>query len=365
MRCLSTIFLVGIILLSGTTSSLGFIATPNPVTTPTSSLVKVEKSSPIFIQPRIPPSSATASTVIHALNPELLACFLSPTMGFVKSEWTVSYGYGFATAFSALSLLLKQQQSTLTTIHAAALIFYGLRLNVFLFLRNRLSPRYREINQRIDEKSKERYPTRISRTPFVFSCGLLFYGLYLPVLLTSKLTSDAIAMKSAAGVGVSVLKVLVGMQWLGVIVEAVGDLTKSYVKGSEKDGKFLVTSGIFASLRHPNYTGEILAWTCNLLCGTVSAAYLLRNQFSLSIIGSLGLSTMGCGGMVSVLLRATTNLEERQRKDYGDTEKYKEWVKRTWCGLKLPSKADNAKSEEELPEIILNAEVEEDFGSGI
>lgn len=367
MRCLSAIFLMGIVAAFGPTMSVGFVPTPKHASTPTLSSGNGEKSPSIFIQPKVPPSVTTTSTAMNAVvSPELLASFLPPTMGFMKSEWTVSYGYGFATAFSALSLLMKQQQSALTALHAAAFVFYGLRLNAFLFLRNRLSPRYREIGKRIDEKSKERYPTRISRAPFVFSCGLLFYGLYLPVLLTSKVTSDALAMKSSAGVvGISVLKVLVGMQWLGFIVEALGDLTKSYVKASEKDGKFLVTSGIFSILRHPNYSGEILAWTSNLLCASVSAAYLLRSQFSLSVLGSLGLATIGSGGMVSVLLRATTNLEERQRKDYGDTEKYKEWVKRTWCGWKLPPKKDNAKKEEELPQITMNAEVEEDFGSGI
>ena len=360
MRFLSAISLVGI-LVSFPTASLGFLATPKPVTTPTlQSSVKVEKPSPAFITSRLPSSGATSSTAMNAVDPGLLACFLSPTMGFMKSEWTVSYGYGFATALSALLLLLKQQQSALTTLHATAMIFYGLRLNAFLFIRNRISPRYREIGKNIDEKSKERYPTRISRAPFVLSCGLLFYGLYLPVILTSKLATESMSV-----VGLSALKALIGLQWLGFVVAAVGDLTKSYVKGSEKDGKFLVTSGIFSILRHPNYSGEILSWTSNLFCSALSAAYLLRSQFSLSVLGSLGLATIGCGGMVSVLLRATTNLEMRQQKDYGDTEKYKEWVKGTWSGWQLTPKTDSAKKEEEAPQITLNADSEEDFGSGI
>ena len=289
-------------------------------------------------------------------------------MGFLKSEWTVSYGYGFATALSALSLILKQQhQLSLATIHAASLVFYGFRLNAFLFLRNRLSPRYREIGENIEKRSQERYPTRISRAPFVLSCGLLYYGLYLPVLLTSKLASDTNAMNAAAGVGLTALKILVGVQWFGYVIAALGDLTKSYVKASEKNGKFLVTSGIFSFLRHPNFTGEVVSWTCNALCGAISAAYLLRSKFSLSILTQLGLSTIGSAGIVSVLLRATSNLEERQLKDYGDTDKYKDWVKSTWCGWKLPpsSKTTGSNDEEETPQITLDAETEEDFGSGI
>jgi steroid 5-alpha reductase family enzyme len=364
MRCLSARFLIGIIVSSGPTSSLGFMTTQKPVTIPTLSSLEVEKPSPVFFQPKLPISGATTSTAINAVNPELLTCLIPPAMGFLKSEWTVSYGYGFATALSALSLLLKQQQSlSITTLHAAALVFYGFRLNVFLFLRNRLSPRYRAIGETIEERSQERFPTRISRAPFVLSCGILFYGLYLPVLLTSKLASDTIAMKSAAGAGLAAMKVLIGMQWVGYVTAALGDLTKSYVKASEKNGKFLVTSGIFSILRHPNFSGEILSWTCNALCGTLSAAYLLRSKFSLSILAYLGLSTIGWLGMVFVLFRATNNLEKRQQKEYGDTEKYKEWVKTTWCGWKLSP--NEAKKGEEMHEITIDAQTEEDFGSGI
>jgi len=350
MRCVSAKFLIGIMVSSGPTSSLGFMTTQKPVAIPTLSSLEVEKPSPVSIQPRFHVSGATTSTAINAVSPQLLTSIIPPAMGFFKSEWAVSYGYGFATALSALSLLLKQQQSlTIATVHAAALVFYGFRLNAYLFLRNRLSPRYREIGEMIEEKSQERYPTRISRAPFVLSVGILFYGLYLPVLLTSKLASDTVAMESAAGAGLTAIKVLIGMQWLGYLTNALGDLTKSYVKASEKDGKFLVTSGIFSILRHPNYSGEILSWTCSALCGTLSAAYLLRRKFSLSILGYLGLSTMGNLGMVFVLLRSTNNLEKRQQKDYGDTEKYKEWVKTTWCGWILSPK--EAKKEEEMPEI--------------
>lgn len=368
MRCLSAIFLVGIVVSSSQTYSLGFVTTQKSLTMPTLSWSKVEKTSPAVIQPRLPLSSATTSTAINALNPALFTSFLPPAMGFVKSEWTVSYGYGFATALSALSLLSNHQQPhqqiTIATLHAAALVFYGFRLNAFLFLRNRLSPTYRKIGETIEKRSNERFATRISRAPFVLSCGLLYYGLYLPVLLTSKLASDTTAMKSAAGAGLTAIKVLVGMQWFGYMAAALGDSTKSYVKASENNGSFLVTSGIFSILRHPNFSGEVLAWTCNVLCGAVSAAYLLRSRFSLSILGTLGLSMMGWIGMLFVLLRATVNLEERQQKEYGDTEKYNEWVKSTWCGWKLP-KADGAKKEDVINKITLDVETEEDSGSGI
>ena len=364
MRRLSAIILTGISIASCPTSSLGFLTSQKSVTLPVKSL-------PILIRPECPTTSATTttttSTKLNAVPLEVLTSFLPPAMGFWKSEWTVSYGYGFATALSALSLLSKQQPQRLSiaTVQAAALVFYGFRLNAFLFFRNRLSPTYRDIGEKIEERSQERFATRISRTPFVFSCGLLYYGLYTPVLLTSKLVSDATAMKSAAGVGMSAMKLLVRLQWFGYVVAALGDLTKSYVKASEKNGKFLVTSGIFSILRHPNFSGEVLSWTCNSLCGTVAAAYLLRSKFSLPILGYLGLSTIGWMGMLFVLLRATQNLEERQEKEHGATEKYKQWVKSTWSGWKLSSPKPTSSEEDETHEITMDADIQEDFGSGI
>ena len=175
------------------------------------------------------------------------------------------------------------------------------------------------------------------------------------MLLTSKLTSDVVG-----GVGLTAMKALIGLQWFGYGVEALGDLTKSYVKGSEKDGKFLVTSGIYSILRHPNYSGEILAWTANLFSCALSAAYLLRNQFSLSVLGFLGLTTLSSVGMIKVLLGSTTSLEKRQKENYGDTEKYKDWIKRTWAGWKLPE----TKEDESPHEITLDTH-DEDLGSGI
>jgi protein-S-isoprenylcysteine O-methyltransferase Ste14 len=242
-------------------------------------------------------------------------------------------------------------------MQAAALVFYGLRLNMFLFARNRISSRMQEFQKKIEERAQQR-GNRLARFPFVLSCGLLYYGLVAPVLLTSKLSSrDAVP-----AVATTVLKALVGLQWFGYIMGAIADFTKSYVKESEKDGKFLVTSGIFSILRHPNFTGEIIAWTANSLCGTVAAAYLLQNKLSASVVSSLGLTILGWVGIVFVLLRATANLEERQKKEYGATDKYKKWVEGSWSGWMLPV---TYSPEVESGKLSLDDQTEESSGSGI
>jgi protein-S-isoprenylcysteine O-methyltransferase Ste14 len=197
----------------------------------------------------------STSSQLHSVAPEIWTSFLPPAMGFVKSEWTVSYGYGFATSLSALSLLKRIPITTdnpIFPLQAAALIFYGLRLNAFLFIRNRISSRMQEFQKSMEERASAR-GSRIGRAPIVVSCGLLYYALFSPLLLTA-MVGGSLKVPSVAMLA---MKGLVGMQWIGFLMGAVGDFTKSYVKKSENDEKFLVTSGIFSLLRHPNYTGEL------------------------------------------------------------------------------------------------------------
>lgn len=111
-------------------------------------------------------------------------------------------------------------------------------------------------------------------------------------------------------------------------------------------------------------TGEIISWTCNSLLGTLAGVYLLRDEFSKSVLGYLGLNIVGWIGIVYVLLGATRSLEERQKRDYGDTEKYKMWVESTWSGWYL-QKPCNQSSRSEQYEITLDEQTEEESGSGI
>ena len=116
--------------------------------------------------------------------PEILTSFLPPAMGFIKSEWCFSYGYGWATALSALSLLKRTPitpNNPIFLYHAMALIFYGLRLNIFLFIRNRISSRMQEFQKRIEERAQKR-GSRLARTPIVLSSGLLYYCLYFHLI---------------------------------------------------------------------------------------------------------------------------------------------------------------------------------------
>ena len=323
----------------------------------TNNVLKTQRAE---FSPRIPKSRVDTSLPAFTLPQELWTNLLPPCLGFYKSEYTVSYGYGFATALTALSILRRSGPANgngLLPFHAGALIFYGFRLNLFLFVRTALSSRMQEFNNNIEERAVTKGNRFKTRAPFVLSCALLYYGLSAPLLFTSKMAEIPLWTNQ-------VLKALIGLQWYGFAMAALGDFTKTFVKRAEKDEHFLVTTGIFSLVRHPNYTGEIIGWTANILCGLIASCFIFKSsKITPALLGNLAASALGWVGILFVLLRASANLEERQKKEYGNDPKYEKWINSSWSGWQLPAK-EVQEEEHEEPHLEVSEENEE-FGSGI
>ena len=308
----------------------------------------------------------------------LLACMIPTCLGYYKSEYGVSYAYGLATSVSGYlilkNLLAYSSTSTIGTVlhriscyQCGSLVFYGLRLCIFLYIRTKISKRMRDMNHRIEQRAKDR-GSRIARTPFLVNCSLLYFGLCAPLLLSSGLVTKLVlsaSTKTALKTSfpfqwylISALKVLVALQWFGFALGAWGDVTKTFVKKVlEKNENFLVTSGVFSILRHPNYTGEMISWTCNSFVGLLTSMMTIFLLFatktattnSLALVGLYTiLSLLGNVGIVFVLLQATKNLEYKQEQEYGfmtqdddsdnpQFEKYIRWKQSTWGGFQMPT----------------------------
>ena len=296
------------------------------------------------------------------LPPEVWTCLLPPFLGYYKSEYTVSYAYGLSTALSALVVGLSFTATTNLVVwgQALALLFYGTRLSIFLAIRELLSDRMKKFNDKIEERAEARGNRFVTRTPFALSCGLLYYGLCAPLFLTNRLLPFLMLEGNKnKQVLQLMLQGLIALQWFGYLMAAVGDFTKTWVKQSERNESFLVTSGIYSILRHPNYTGEILAWTAHALAGVLAVAATFRAGLSsssslairsvLSWKDGLDLTSLALGwfGIVFVLLRATRNLEVRQEESYGKDTKYQDWIESTWSGWMLPRPATKEEDEKE------------------
>ena len=249
---------------------------------------------------------------VAALPPVAAACTMPTCLGFWKSGYAVSYGYGGAMAAAGV-LGLRASSGAVGAAHAAALIFYGVRLNLFLL--------WRELSLPASVHQMKRRPAslaqRLKRAPLILGCSFLYYCMAAPLRLTAH---SAAAPTSAVGAAVA-------LAYVGFAVAAVGDAYKSWVK-HRQGADTLVTGGPFAYLRHPNYTGEMLGWSASACAAFLAASGALRANAAW-----LATSAVGLAGIVTVLAgEATAGLERKQKLKYGSDPAYKAWVARTWAG---------------------------------
>ena len=215
--------------------------------------------------------------------------------------------------------------------HALALVFYGIRLNLFLLYRELCIPRFRKFRETIEERRSGGGDggSRLSRTPFVVGCATLYACMAAPLFVTSQIAATGAISSSSLWL----LKVCVAATWGGFVVAALGDLQKTIMKAVLGEDA-LVTGGVFARLRHPNYTGEALGWTASFLASVVAATASWDSSFVLPLVASL----FGWVGIVGVLAMAATGLEKRQQEKYGGDPEYDAWTRTSWAGPTLPNK---------------------------
>jgi steroid 5-alpha reductase family enzyme len=266
-------------------------------------------------------SSLNALPSIQAIA---LSCLLPTCLGYIRYEYGVSYGYGSSVAFAAALMLRQLSYGSLAYWHALALIFYGIRLNIFLLYRELYVPRFRVVRERIEERrtAATKYETNLktrflARTPFVVGCALLYVCLVAPLIVTSQAISSDILM----------VNICIVWTWFGFALAALGDLQKSFIKATLGE-HVLVKGALFSRLRHPNYTGEALAWTSSFLASVIVAA----NNWKQSLILPLLAATFGWIGIIGVLAMAGAGLEKKQFQKYSDTAAYQQWIKNSWAG---------------------------------
>jgi len=280
---------------------------------------------PLKALPALPASLAFTA----ALTPQNLAlAILAPSsLGFVKREYGVSYGYGGAIA-SAAYLVYKNAPNNINKLHASLHLIYGIRLCVFLLFRETTIPRFREMRERIEKNSPS---SRWKRAPFILQCATLYFLMSLPLVITHIVPAGGTLLQ------LQLTKAALGVAATGLAINIVGDLHKTIAKAR---GRSLVTGGLFSLLRHPNYTGELILWTGSTLAALLTA---YTAPPSLALLCLCAGSVMGLGGIAFILAMAATGLERRQREQYGGAESsesntYSAWVSRTWGGLTLPPK---------------------------
>lgn len=225
---------------------------------------------------------------------------------FANFVYVFTYGYAVSMVIVNLGVMAWRPVPAVLLVAGLGLA-YGLRLLWFVHARYG-SPSYRGNRERAD-KANANVPLPLRLFMWV-SCGWLMAFVAMPawvVAATGTLTPGILA-----GAGVMLA---------GVLLEAVADQQKQAAKTRNPGG--LVTGGLYARLRHPNYLGEIV-FQIGLIVVTVTAA---PDGWALAagVAGPLYIAIL--------MYYAARDQDHQQSQRYGTDPAYQSWRNQTSCLL--------------------------------
>ena len=229
------------------------------------------------------------------------------SIGFYRFVWFMSVGYGFSVAGLGVAMfvmsLVRGQFSLPFTILCALCVIYGLRLGLFLFLREVKNATYREKMKEVGGDTK--VPVFVAVCMWLV-CGALY------VLQSSgavyRLLNNS-GMNAALIIGIVISAA-------GIVIESLADKQKGDAK--EKNPHMPAMHGLYKMCRCPNYFGEILFWTGLLVSGIGAIS---GRQWIPAIVGYVGI--------VFVMLSGAKRVETRHIKHYGKSAEYNAYADKT------------------------------------
>lgn len=225
--------------------------------------------------------------------------------GFKKYVWFISIGYGAAIAALGVALLIMfSSVLTMGTIIMGILfLIYGLRLGIYLALREIKSASY---NRTMKNEIKDGSTIPMGAKIGIWVTAALLYVCQVSPLwfrLYNTCGTDAFLI-----VGIIIMAA-------GIILESAADIQKNRAK--KKNPNRFTDTGLFRLVRCPNYLGELLLWTGVL----VSGLNIFQGAAQWII------AFCGYGGIVYVMFSGARRLEIRQTKNYGSDPEYQKYVR--------------------------------------
>ncbi len=249
------------------------------------------------------------SKEIFDILPILAGITLAITaVGFRRMVYFLNIGYTFSIAAVAVAsvILLRANATILTLLLAAGIVFWGLRLGIFV-TRRELSKGYVKERDWIDkEYGKITLPIKFA---IWISVSVLYLMMVSPLLFS--LESPASGGTAAAIFQIIGFVLMAG----GLILEGIADKQKSAFK-AKNPGTFCNT-GLYSLVRCPNYLGEIIFWIGVWVMGI--GFYKTALEWIISVIG------MVC--IVYIMFGSTKRLEKTQISRYGNNPEFQLYSK--------------------------------------
>lgn len=241
----------------------------------------------------------------------LLAVALAVSaIGWKYFIYFFSIGYGFSISALAITVaILFDPALTASTAALCVILFiFGVRLGLYLLLREKKHAGYKKILYADDVAKKK--PLGVVIAVWIF-CALLYVGQVSPVAFRLANAENGIVTgESWAWAGAVIMA-------LGVAIETIADAQKSAAK-KKNAGRF-VDTGIYRIVRCPNYFGELTIWTgCLIVCFGAGCSLW---QWIIAVTGYIGI--------VYVMFSGARRLEMRQSEVYGADPAFKAYTKKT------------------------------------
>ena len=240
----------------------------------------------------------------------LAISFAISAVGWIYFVYFFSIGYGLSISAlaAATAIIFRNSLDIPSAILLVVLFVYGIRLAMYLLIRERKSASYKKIL----------YQPEISkRKPFFvmlmiwISCALLYVGQISPATFYLANLAEGAAVNEWWMWSGAIIAAL------GVIIEMVADAQKSASK--KRNPNRFVSHGLYRIVRCPNYFGEVLMWTGSfIVCfGACCSVW----QWVVAASGYIGI--------VYVMFSGARRLEMRQTEVYGNDPEFQAYIKRT------------------------------------
>ena len=232
-------------------------------------------------------------------------------IGFKNFIWFLSVGYGLSVSLIAVSiavLAIAGGSASLPFLLLCCVLFaYGLRLGLFLLIRELKNKNYRKTLKEATGGTEKKMPY-----PVLIIMWLMVAFLYY--MQTSGLFyryANGASGKTDACIIIGLLISLAGF-----IVEAAADAQKTAQK--KENPKMVATKGLYRLCRCPNYFGEILVWTGVFVSGI---PVYQGGQWVIAILGYILI--------VYIMFNGAKRLETRQTKRCWKMKEYRDYVDKT------------------------------------
>ena len=232
-------------------------------------------------------------------------CAVGCSMGFKHFIWFISIGYGFAVSCGSLAILvlaaIRGRLNLVLVLQCAILLIYGLRLGLFLYLRETRNAAYKKTLDAQTGNDKK-MPVFVSIFMWAFA-AFLYAGEMSPVFFRNH-------HGEYGGI----------LPWIGIVISACGVVMEA-VADKQKSVRpdMVATEGLYRFTRCPNYFGEILTWT-GVFVGGLSA---LHGAWEWIV------ACVSYAAIVFIMVDGAQRLEKRQNGRYGEKEEYKAYIAKT------------------------------------